>query len=62
MHHSLPSMCKPIYPSKDIKKVFMGIFTIAATIFFSLCLCGIVAFGETLVEYGDLKLFNFNFK
>ncbi|KAL4428774.1 hypothetical protein ABPG74_001288 [Tetrahymena malaccensis] len=62
MHHSLPSMSKPIHPSKDIKKVLMSSFTIAITVFFSLCLSGILAFGDSLVEQHDLKLFNFNFK
>ncbi|EAS05857.1 transmembrane amino acid transporter protein (macronuclear) [Tetrahymena thermophila SB210] len=62
MHHSLPSMSKPIHPSRDIKKVLMSSFTIAISVFFSLCLSGILAFGDSLVEQHDLKLFNFNFK
>lgn len=62
-HHSIPSMLRPVKPSRYIKTILYSGFAVGATILITVSLTGISAFGDQYMHNkGEKSYYNMWFK
>ena len=61
-HHSIPAILSPVTPESAIKKINFLSFSSSFVLMILICITGILAFGESMVDSEKLKYYNYNFE